>query len=64
MSALNETKHSLVHAIGSSTLKRSEKLAKKLDIPNAYGSYEEVYTDPEVDVVYIATSMTNTLNRS
>lgn len=54
VSALNETKHSLVHAIGSSTLKRSEKLAKKLDIPNAYGSYEEVYTDPEVDVVYIA----------
>ena len=54
VSALNESKHSRAIAIGSSSLKRSEKLAKELKIPTAYGSYLEIYEDPKIDIVYIA----------
>ena len=54
VAGLNESKHSKAIAIGASSLDRSQKLADKLAIPKAYGSYLEVYQDSEVDVVYIA----------
>ena len=42
-----------VVAIASRDLTRAEAAAKKLGIPRAYGSYEELLADPEVDAVYI-----------
>jgi predicted dehydrogenase len=41
-----------VVAIASRDLSKARKLAEKLQIPNAYGSYEELLADPEVDAVY------------
>ena len=41
-----------VVAIASRDLKTAKTWAKKLGIPKAYGSYEELLADPEIDVVY------------
>ena len=54
VSALNVSKHSKAYAIGASQLSKAQNMANELGIPKAYGSYKEVYEDPEVDVVYIA----------
>lgn len=40
-------------ALASRDLDRAERAAAPLGIPNAYGSYEELLDDPEVEVVYI-----------
>ena len=34
---------------------KAEEFASRFDIPKAYGSYEELYEDQDVDLVYIAT---------
>ncbi|MFH5831888.1 Gfo/Idh/MocA family protein [Halalkalibaculum sp. DA384] len=41
-----------VTAICSRTPDRAEKVAEQLDIPTAYGSYEELLSDPTVDAIY------------
>lgn len=42
-------------AIASRDLKRAEEVADSLGIPKAYGSYEELCLDKDIDIVYIAT---------
>lgn len=42
-------------AVGSRHLERGQEFAKKYEIPLAYGSYEELLSNPDVDLVYIAT---------
>ena len=42
-----------VVAVGSRDLERARRWAKRHRIPKAYGTYDEVLTDPEVDAVYI-----------
>ncbi len=44
-----------VLAIGSRDPNRSNVFAAKHGIERAYGSYEELFADPDIDVVYIAT---------
>jgi predicted dehydrogenase len=39
-------------AIASRDLKRGEAAAKALGIPKAYGSYEELLADPEIEAIY------------
>ena len=41
-------------AIGSRTLEKAQAFAERFDIPRAYGSYDELLADPDVDLVYIA----------
>jgi predicted dehydrogenase len=41
-----------IRAIASRALPAARKAAKKLGIPVAYGSYEELLADPEIDAVY------------
>ena len=41
-----------VRAIASRSLATAKKAARKLDIPVAYGSYDELFDDPEIDAVY------------
>jgi predicted dehydrogenase len=41
-----------VRAIASRSVPTAKKWAKKLGIPVAYGSYEELLADPEIDAVY------------
>lgn len=44
-----------LHAIGSRTLESANAFARDYGAKRAYGSYEELYQDPDVDVVYVAT---------
>jgi predicted dehydrogenase len=54
-----------LHAIGSRNLDRAKEFAAQYHAPNSYGSYEALASDPDVDVIYIATPhsfhMENTL---
>lgn len=43
-----------VAAVGSRRLDAARAFAAEFDIPNAYGSYEELVADPDVDIVYVA----------
>ncbi|MDL2295661.1 Gfo/Idh/MocA family oxidoreductase [Lachnospiraceae bacterium OttesenSCG-928-E19] len=43
------------YAIGSRSQERADAFAKKYNIPKAYGSYEELAQDEEIELVYIAT---------
>lgn len=51
--AMRRGKWSQVIAIASRDLKKTEETARALDIPKAYGSYEELLADTEVEAVYI-----------
>ncbi|KAJ8247942.1 hypothetical protein GJAV_G00252350 [Gymnothorax javanicus] len=42
-----------IGAVASRTLKNAEEFAEKHGIPKAYGSYEEMAKDPEIDIVYV-----------
>jgi predicted dehydrogenase len=41
-----------IRAIASRSLPTAKKAAKKLGIPVAYGSYEELLDDPEIEAIY------------
>jgi predicted dehydrogenase len=43
-----------VVAVGGRNLERAEAHAREFGIPKAYGSYEALLADPDVDAVYIA----------
>lgn len=54
--------HHVIAAVGSSSLEKGQAFVKKhihalrpAAQPNVYGSYREVYQDPEVECVYIGT---------
>lgn len=42
-------------AVASRSLEKAEKFAKQYGFEKAYGSYEELVSDPELDLIYIAT---------
>ncbi len=43
------------YAVASRELKKAEAFAKEYGIEKAYGSYEDLVSDPEVDLIYVAT---------
>ena len=45
-----------VSAVGSRSIDRANSFAARHGIPNAYGSYEELVADNQVDIVYIAST--------
>jgi predicted dehydrogenase len=45
--------YSEVTAIGSRDKQRAEAVAQKFGIPKAYGSYDQLLADPDVDAIYI-----------
>ncbi len=47
---------SCVAAVASRDLGRARALAAELGAPAAYGSYDELVADPQIDVVYVATT--------
>ena len=47
-----------LYAVASRTRERAESFARRRGVSKAYGSYEELYEDKSVDVVYIATPVT------
>ena len=50
--AMKKGERSEVWAVASRDLGRAQRVAKALGIPKAYGSYEELLADPEVEAVY------------
>ncbi len=44
-----------VTAVASRNLERAQQFADKFNIPNAFGSYEELFNSDVVDIVYVAT---------
>ena len=53
--ALSSTDDICVHAIASRSIGKATAFAEEWNIPKAYGSYEEMVADKEIDLVYIAT---------
>lgn len=51
---LPRSEHQVV-AVAARDLSRAKEFARKYDIPKAYGSYEELAKDPNVEVAYIGT---------
>lgn len=51
--AIKYANNSELVAVGSRTLEAAQAFANELSIPRAYGSYEELLADPEIDAVYI-----------
>ena len=41
-----------ISAVASRDLKRAQEAAAQLGIPKAYGSYEELLADPEIEAIY------------
>jgi predicted dehydrogenase len=50
--AIQKSAHSEVVAIASRDLAKARVAADELGIPKAYGSYEELFADPQIDAIY------------
>lgn len=53
IAAIKKAHNSDLIAIASRSLARAQRLQTEYDIPKAYGSYQELIDDPELDAVYI-----------
>jgi predicted dehydrogenase len=51
---LRESAHSELLAVASRSREAAQAYASRRQIPRAYGSYDELLADPEIDVVYLA----------
>jgi predicted dehydrogenase len=61
---LKINKHAKLQAVASRSSEKAEDFSKKFDVPGFYGSYEELASDPNVDIIYIATPHTYHLEHS
>lgn len=50
--AMRQCQYATIQAIASRDLAKAQKAAADLGIPKAYGSYEELLADPNIDVIY------------
>lgn len=55
LNELNKEGKACAFAVASRSQEKASEFARKWNIGKAYGSYEELASDPEVDLVYIAT---------
>ena len=53
IAALQSAERCDVTAIASRTMDRATDVASEFDIPQAYGSYEDLLADPDIDCVYL-----------
>ena len=42
-------------AVGNRTYEKAEAFAGKYGVPKVYGDYNEMFTDPDIDVIYLTT---------
>jgi dihydrodiol dehydrogenase / D-xylose 1-dehydrogenase (NADP) len=56
--ALNSLENTELVAVASRELSKAQQFAEQYQIKKAYGSYEELVQDPDIDVVYIGTPHT------
>lgn len=52
---VHEMEHVEAYAVASRDLAKAREFAQKWNVRKAYGSYEEMLNDPEIDLVYICT---------
>ena len=52
---LNGLDDCVAYAVGSRAFETAETFAKKWNIAKAYGSYDELIGDPDVDLIYVGT---------
>ncbi len=50
--AIQQSSNSVAAAIASRGIERAQAAATELSIPRAYGSYEDLLADPEIDAIY------------
>ncbi|MBL8153885.1 MAG: Gfo/Idh/MocA family oxidoreductase [Anaerolineae bacterium] len=50
--AFKLARNGVVAAVASRSLERAQAFAADLDIPTAYGSYEELLNDPNINAIY------------
>jgi len=50
---IQDSRTGMLAAIGSRDIERARAWAGEFAIPKAYGSYDEILTDPEIDAVYL-----------
>lgn len=53
--ALKSVENNELHAVGSRLFEKAKAFSTEFHVNKAYGSYEEVAKDNEVDIIYIAT---------
>ena len=54
-SDLKRAKGAELRAVGSSSRERAERFAREFSVDRAYGSYEQLLADGDIDVVYVST---------
>ena len=52
---LQLVEHAEIHAVASRSLNSAKVFAQSFDIPKAYGSYEDMAKDHDLDIIYIGT---------
>lgn len=52
---LNQMVEAEAYAIGSRSQEKADRFARQYNISHAYGSYEDLVKDPDIDLIYIAT---------
>ncbi|MEM6802087.1 MAG: Gfo/Idh/MocA family oxidoreductase [Bacteroidota bacterium] len=45
-----------IQAVASSNMERAQEFAKDFQVPNVYDKYEKLANDPDVDIIYVATT--------
>lgn len=50
--AIHDSANGEVVAVASRSLEKAQEFASKANIPTAYGSYEELLADPNIDAIY------------
>jgi predicted dehydrogenase len=52
---VDESKHGVPAAVAARSADRAREFATRFEIPKAYGGYEDLLADPEIDAVYVST---------
>ncbi|MDE2767688.1 MAG: Gfo/Idh/MocA family oxidoreductase [Chloroflexota bacterium] len=50
---IRRARNGVLRAVASRSLERAREFAAELEIPRAYGSYDELLADPKIDAVYV-----------
>jgi len=53
--AIHESHNGVVAAVASRDLQRAQQFAQETDISTAYGGYQDLIDDPDIDAIYIPT---------
>jgi len=54
--ALNYIENAKLQAVASTNAQRAKDFARKYSVPNYYDSYEQLFLDDTVDIIYVATT--------